>query len=264
MITVGVATYKGKDRIGQTIKSVVQQSYPNYEFKIVEDGSKYDKSIGYFAQFPKDKKCDVYYNPENRGIPFCYNKLVKSAGYGITLLLDDDVIVPFELLEAILFFFNANADVGCVGFKSISVDYSQFNTLNSRYPLYSETTNIIPPEPATELAGYCLAFRTHLAQKFQFSENYRIYRADSDFCCRLAHLGYWSYRLHYPFVWHMEHTALKENAELDREEAIKSDTLTFIETWGNHSSGIEYSFLQHRDPREIRWMGPEGIRRNRI
>ena len=63
-LSVVIAVYNKQDYIGNTLESVLNQTYPNFEVVIVNDGSK-DKSEEVILSFndPRIK----YYSQENAG-----------------------------------------------------------------------------------------------------------------------------------------------------------------------------------------------------
>ena len=107
LISVITVVYNGEKYIEQTIKSVVEQTYSNIEYIIVDGGStddtlniikKYEPVIDYWVS-----ECDNgIYDAMNKGIRLCKGEAVK--------LINSDDMLKIDSLEKCVKVFNDNRD----------------------------------------------------------------------------------------------------------------------------------------------------------
>lgn len=99
-ITIFTATYNREYSLTRLYKSMLNQKYENFEWLIIDDGSK-DNTEGLVAQFIEEKKIDIrYYKQENSGKHIAINQGVKLAKGELFFIVDsDDYILKNSLLK---------------------------------------------------------------------------------------------------------------------------------------------------------------------
>lgn len=106
-VSVILTTYNGASRgyLVESIKSVLSQTYQNYELLIIDDGS-VDNTKAICEKYLSNSKVKYIYQ-ENRGLAAARNIGIKnSKGEYICFLDDDDVWKPEKLEKEIKFFEN--------------------------------------------------------------------------------------------------------------------------------------------------------------
>jgi len=90
-VSICIPTYNRKDFLIETLDSILQQTYKDYEIVIVDDGSTDDT-----ADMIKKLNFPVtYHRQENRGDAAARNKLIELAkGKYITFIDSDDLLLP--------------------------------------------------------------------------------------------------------------------------------------------------------------------------
>lgn len=114
-ISVVMSTYNRAAFLPRAIDSVLKQTFKDFEFIIINDGSpdETDKVLSLFAA--KDKRIRVITNEQNKGLIYSLNKgLDEARGKYIARMDDDDVSLPtrFEKQYA---FMEQNPDFAVVG-----------------------------------------------------------------------------------------------------------------------------------------------------
>lgn len=90
LISVLMTLYNHEDFVGYAIKSVMSQSYQNFELLINDDCST-DKSVEVVKSF-NDKRIKLFQSKSNQGTMLSLNKLIyKSKGQYIAILDSDDM-----------------------------------------------------------------------------------------------------------------------------------------------------------------------------
>lgn len=96
MYSVVIPLYNKEKYISQSIRSVLEQSYPDFELIIIDDGST-DNSV-LEAKKIQDERIRIVYQ-ENSGVSAARNKGIKEAQYDYISFLDADDLWEKDYLE---------------------------------------------------------------------------------------------------------------------------------------------------------------------
>ena len=112
-VSIITATYNRSHLISETLDSIKNQSFTNWECLIIDDGSIDDTSYIVKSYIKKDTRFKYLQRGSNhkKGLPGCRNKGVKIAkGEFIVFFDDDDIVHPDNLLIATETFRKYNVD----------------------------------------------------------------------------------------------------------------------------------------------------------
>lgn len=114
-ISVILSVYNGKPHVEQAINSILAQTYREFEFLIVDDGST-DGTAEILADLSKrDSRVRVMTNEKNLGLTKSLNKALRQAQGEFTARMDaDDIALPTRL-EKQCNFLQMNPEIGVVG-----------------------------------------------------------------------------------------------------------------------------------------------------
>lgn len=107
-----IPTYNGGDVLGKTLKSLLSQSFVNYEI-IVQDDVSNDNTEGVVKSFG-DERIKFYRNEKNLGYPGNLEEVRKKASGDIIYLMGQDDILADEALANTHKVFQENPEVGAV------------------------------------------------------------------------------------------------------------------------------------------------------
>lgn len=177
-ISVIMSVYNSKRYLSESIESILNQTFKNFEFIIVDDGST-DDSLGIIKEFmKKDKRILLINNNSNIGLTKSLNKALKKAkGKYIARMDTDDVSMP-ERLEKQYNFLEKNEDVFLVGTGSINIDETGENTTTFN-PIVSfeEIKKTLPYKNC--IYHPSIMFRNEKGicyrEKFVYSQDYDLY-----------------------------------------------------------------------------------------
>ncbi len=111
-VSVCLPTYNGADYIEEALRSILNQTYQDFELLVVDDGST-DATLDIVQSF-SDPRIQVHRNPERLGIPANWNRCLELAGGEFVCLFhQDDVMLP-DNLECKVQLLSANETVGFV------------------------------------------------------------------------------------------------------------------------------------------------------
>ncbi len=100
LVSVCIPSYNASAHIAETVRSVLNSTYPHFEI-IVNDDASTDDTLGVVSTF-NDRRITVFRNEENQGVPHNWNTALKRArGKYVSLLNHDDRYGPFWLTFAV-------------------------------------------------------------------------------------------------------------------------------------------------------------------
>ena len=112
-VSVLIPTYNLAHHLGETIESVLNQRYDNFELIIVDDNSS-DNTTNIVKKYLSDKRVKYIKNDKNLGIQGNFNKcLLEASGEYIKFLNHDDTFHP-DLLEEYITVMDTHPNVSVV------------------------------------------------------------------------------------------------------------------------------------------------------
>ncbi len=106
-IDIILPNFNSSDYIKETIKSVIKQTYTNWNLIIVDDCSD-EKTVNILKKYQKNKKFKIYFLKKNQGAGYCRNYAIKKSKSPFIAFLDSDDIWKKNKLEAQIKFMNEN------------------------------------------------------------------------------------------------------------------------------------------------------------
>ena len=114
-VSVCLPTYNGAAYIETALRSILHQTYQDFELLVVDDGST-DATLDIVRSF-SDPRIRLHRNPERLGIPANWNRCLELAGGAFVCLFhQDDAMLP-ENLERKVQLLSADETVGFVPFR---------------------------------------------------------------------------------------------------------------------------------------------------
>jgi len=111
-VSVCLPTYNGADYIEEALRSILNQTYQDFELVVVDDGST-DATLDIVHSF-SDPRIQVHRNPERLGIPANWNRCLElAAGEFVCVFHQDDVMQP-DNLQRKVHLLSADESVGFV------------------------------------------------------------------------------------------------------------------------------------------------------
>jgi len=113
LVTVLMPVYHGSKFLDEAIESILNQTFTDFEFLIIDDESK-DNSLDIIRSYD-DERVRLVENKKNLGQASSLNKGIKLAcGKYIARMDQDDISIPFRLQKQVEFMEN-NLQVGVCG-----------------------------------------------------------------------------------------------------------------------------------------------------
>ena len=120
LVTIAIPVYNCERTIQKAIKSVLVQSFSDYELLIYDDGSS-DNTINIIEEF-SDPRIRLFKDGSNKGIASRLNQLIELASGDYFLRMDgDDMMFP-DRVEKQVSYLQENPDVDIVGSSAVVID----------------------------------------------------------------------------------------------------------------------------------------------
>lgn len=111
LISVVMSVYNGEKYLVEAIESILNQTYENFEFIIINDGSK-DNSVEIIKDYMKTDNRIVLIDRENKGLPYSLNEGINIAkGEYIARMDADDISLPTRFEKQIKYMEENKLDV---------------------------------------------------------------------------------------------------------------------------------------------------------
>ena len=185
-VSVIIPAYNQADFLKEAIKSVLDQTYNNFEVIVVNDASP-DHTEQVIQQFD-DPRLKHLVHQKNLGLPAARNTGMRAAEGEIIALLDSDDLFHPEKLAAHVDFLNKNPDIGSSYNARFELHHSATTIRDIwRPPLTVTLSDLVqgfPFSPSDMVLRKDWAFKVGL-----FGEKFVCGGEDLDFPCRLALAG---------------------------------------------------------------------------
>ena len=116
-VSILMPMYNSEKYIKESIDSILNQDYKNFELIIVDDGSR-DSSVKIVEKY-NDSRIILYKNIENKGLPYTRNKLLNLSSGEYIALLDSDDIALKNRIKTQVEFLEKNKNIDIVGSSAI-------------------------------------------------------------------------------------------------------------------------------------------------
>jgi len=243
LVSVIIPAYNSEKYIGETIVSVLNQTYKNFELIVVDDGST-DNTLDIVKQYEKKDPRIKYFKITHSGRPSVplNNGIDFARGQFIAFLDNDDLWYKEKLSEQIAYF-NKNPDFVFVysmsvtfGDASLFSPYYEvlpltFRAAKSRDDLLKKGNSILPSTVLVKSAKFIEAGK--------FDEDPNLITHDYDMWLRLSELGNFGFipRFHCKYRVHKN--------QLSRGWEKKKERLMYLQEKRNIKLP-EYNFYRNK------------------
>ena len=195
-VSIITAFYNTGNVFWETFYSVINQTFRDFEWLIVDDGSTKEDALKILSEVEKlDNRIRIIYNPENLGLGLTRNNGAKNAKGNLLFFIDSDDMVEFTFLEKCVLCLKFNLNYSFVSAYTIGFDAKK----------YLWKYGFIHPMNFFE-ANYavnCFVCRRSLFALFEYSSD-KGGMEDWDFWLNAASRGFWGYTIPEFLYWYRE------------------------------------------------------------
>jgi glycosyltransferase involved in cell wall biosynthesis len=122
-----MAFYNNERTIERSVRSILCQTFKNFEFLILDDGSQ-DKSFDIVSSI-MDDRLKIFRNISNMGLSFSLNRLLSESSFEYVARMDADDYSLRNRLENQLNFLRVNKNISVLGTSLIKISNKKFSTI---------------------------------------------------------------------------------------------------------------------------------------
>lgn len=260
LVSIGMSVFNCESTLGQAIRSILQQTYDNWELIIIDDGSQ-DKTVS-VANLYHDRRIRIIADGKNERLAARLNQAVReSRGKYFARMDADDIAYPSRLKAQVQFL----------------EDHPEIDLVGSRVMIFSEKGRVVGTYPFRQnhaeicrrsWAGFYLPHPTWMGNTVWFRQNpynistpkaqdqellLRTYEHSRFACLPEILLGYRKSKLslrtfltgRYNYSRMLIQKAVNEKQYFFAFGVLEQMVKFMVETFAI-STGLNYRVLQHR------------------
>ncbi len=167
IISVAMPVFNGEKYLEQAIDSILNQSFEEFEFIIINDGST-DNSLKILQEYQKSDSRIILVSRENRNLATTLNEIIDLAsGKWIARMDQDDIAMPFRFERQLHWLDQTNADI-CGSWVQ------RFGTKDNRIVKFHENDELIKAEMlfASPFAHPSVMMKTEYLKKLRYDSEF--------------------------------------------------------------------------------------------
>ena len=184
--SIVIPLYNKENYIGNTLKSVINQSFQDFEIIVINDGST-DTSFEKTKSILKEFKNFIIINQENKGLSAARNTGIVSARGEIIALLDADDLWNIDFLKSIYNLHLKFPEISIFGSDYLE-KYSNFNIIEVKKNIDTNLKNtsfiiedfFVSNKHQSIICQSSIAFKKEISNNLLFNETIN-YSEDVDF-----------------------------------------------------------------------------------
>ncbi|PHS68219.1 MAG: glycosyl transferase family 2 [Methylophaga sp.] len=234
-LSVLMTVYNAELYLNEAVESILNQSYSDFEFIIINDGST-DSSLSILKNYAQLDKRIKLITRENKGIVASRNELLYMASGKYIAIMDSDDISHPQRLQKQLAFLSKNEEYYIVGCQDLLIDPEglAIKTINNKYQHEEVDAANLRFDEFQTLNAYMTITKELL--NIGGYRNKVIYAEDRDVFLRMAEVGkvsvfpevLYSYRQHYTNICVEKRVEIKQSVQTVVQDAYKRRGLTFV------------------------------------
>lgn len=173
-VTVLMPVYNAEKYLDEAIKSILEQSFKDFELLIIDDGSR-DKSAKIIDKYKQlDQRIRVLTHPKNKGLIYTLNEGLEEINSPFTARMDSDDIALPARLEKQVSFLKADPKVAVVASHVTAFDDETGKELQlwpeeQKAETFSQIRSTLPR--ANCIAHPSIMARTDVIKKYQYKSS---------------------------------------------------------------------------------------------
>ena len=250
LVSVVMSVYNGEAFLLQAIDSILQQTYTNIQFIIVDDNS--NEATKKILSDLKDSRVKIIYNIQNRGLTKNLNEaLPHCKGTYIARMDADDISLPDRIEKQVTFLEHYNHLAGTAGWIELINEKGVATGVwddDRAYNTAKELTIMLPKKNV--IAHPTVMLRANVLKKYRYNEQQK-HSQDWDLWLRLFADGLviekmkevvLQYRVHTSSVTslHKNKTAFKKINE------TYTNYLQQVKTWNEFNKKVKAKYQKNK------------------
>ncbi|HEY0008787.1 MAG TPA: glycosyltransferase [Tepidisphaeraceae bacterium] len=223
-ISVIMSVYNGEKYLAEAVDSVLNQTFKDFEFIVIDDGSK-DGSVAMMEQYAKRDSRIAFKTHANKGLTATLNDCLKTARGPLIARMDpDDVSLPTRFEKQVAFL-NEHPDVVNVGSRVILIDPFGTPYQTTDHPLTHDELDrdLLRGLGWAIVHPVAMMRKSTLDQLGGYNEKYRTSQ-DMELWLRMAEVGKLA-NIAEPLLHYRQHLESANFAKAEQQKKFKSQIL---------------------------------------
>ena len=227
-ILIGIPTLNGPERLTRCLEAIMRHTpLEAYRAKVlVSDDFSYERRLEENKKICANYGVDILQAPARIGVAQQWNRLTLHTPSPIVILMNDDVEVVGDWLEALVFSLRENPHAGMIGLKA----YQGVTSGNFTPPPVHSYNEAVFERGVGMISttGFLFGFRRELYDYVGgFDPNFFAFYEEIDFGVRLFGAGFPSYMLSYPIVLHQGGATTSDLRNIDAQKIMRESREKF-------------------------------------
>lgn len=224
-ISVIMSVYNGEQYLAEAMDSVLNQTFGEFEFIVIDDGST-DRSVAMMQDYAKRDPRIVFKARENKGLPATLNEAARMArGEYLARMDPDDISLPTRF-EKQLAYMRQHPEVVNLGSRVILIDPYGVELSITDHPLDHEALD----KDLLRGIGWAIVHPVAFMRKWAlekcgwYNENYRTSQ-DMECWLRMAEIGQLA-NIAEPLLKYRQHLSSANFAKAEQQKRFKLEIMT--------------------------------------
>jgi GT2 family glycosyltransferase len=254
-VCIGIPTLNGPERLFRCLGSIVKHTdlLAHRAVVIVSDDFSYEKHLEENKKICANFGVDLLFAPARIGVAQQWNRLTLHTKAPIMILMNDDVEVVDDWLDALVFSIRNNPHAGMVGLKA----YQGVTSDNFTPPPVHSYNEAVMEHGVGMIAstGFLFGFERKKYDAVDgFDPNFFAFYEEVDFGVKLYALGHPSYMLSYPVIIHQGGATTSDSRNIDAKKIIRESREKFKAKHGSIRTVRENMVAPRMGwPRPVQW-----------
>lgn len=160
-VSVIMGVYNCAKTVADTIESIQNQTFTDWEFVICDDGSA-DNSVEIVKEYAKnDKRIILIQNEKNRGLPYTLNRCIENSSGEYCARMDADDLCDPTRFEKQVRFLDEHPQYGFVSTRMKRFDEEGFYDLK-------KSAGVVAPTKMDLIKGSCFSHAASMIRKSSY------------------------------------------------------------------------------------------------
>lgn len=252
-ICVGIPTLNGPERLARCLEAVRRHTPMDALGAVlfVSDDCSHEGNLDANKRVCSNYGVEMLMAQARLGVAEQWNRLTRHTDAPVVVLMNDDVEVVPDWLQALAFTIKNNPHAGMVGLKA----YQGVNSLNFTPPAVPSYNEAVMERGVGMISatGFLFGFsRDKYEDIGGFDPGFFAFYEEIDFGVRLLAKGWPSYMLSYPVVVHQGGATTSDRKNIDAQRVIAESREKFKAKHGGIGP-IREAMVEREWPRPVQW-----------
>jgi GT2 family glycosyltransferase len=252
-VLIGVPTLNGPERLARCLEAIRRHTPMGAlgATLLVSDDCSYEGNLEANKRVCANYGVEMLMAPTRYGVATQWNRLTRHTDAPIIVLMNDDVEVVPDWLEALVFTIRNNPHAGLVGLKA----FEGVNSMNFTPPLVHSYNEAALERGLGMLSatGFLFGFsRDKFDAVGGFDEGFFCFYEEMDLGVRLLDRGWPSYLLSYPIVIHQGGATTSDLKNIEARRVMAESKAKFMAKHGSIER-LRAMMLGRDWPKPVQW-----------